>query len=239
MRRLLSIALLTTALLPGAAGAQALTCEVPTTIPRPKPDLPTASQPARRLPIGGYTLAITWSPEFCRTRRDDPAARLQCGTTNRFGFALHGLWPDGVGKDWPQYCRATAILPRQVIRQHLCATPSPQLLQHEWAKHGTCMTGYTPQRYFAQSTGRFARLRFPDMAALSRGPVTAGQLAEAVAAANQGIRAEMMRITTTRQGWLDEIWLCTDMSFRYVGCPGHQGGVAPSTPIQIWRGGRG
>ncbi|MEH3047980.1 ribonuclease T2 [Sphingomonas adhaesiva] len=221
--------------LPGTAVAQALSCTVPGRVPLPRPDLPNERQPARRLPIGSYTLAISWSPEYCRTRGRQPVAQFQCGSGNRFGFVLHGLWPDGYGKEWPQYCRATPILPRQVIRRNMCATPSPQLLQHEWAKHGTCMAGYTPQRYFAQSTGMFARLRYPDMEALSRMPTTAGRLAEAIARANPGLGADMMRITTTRQGWLDEVWLCLDKRFRYARCPGHQGGVAPSTTVRIWR----
>lgn len=230
---LLGVAL---ALLPGVAVAQALSCTVPSQVPQPRADLPSADEPARRLPIASYTLAISWSPEFCRTRSDTPNAQIQCGGTNRFGFVLHGLWPDGYGKQWPQYCRAAPILPRRVIRQNLCSTPSAQLLQHEWAKHGTCMAGYTPQRYFAQSTGLFARLRFPDMGALSRAPLTAGRLAQAIARENRGLGADMMRITTTRQGWLDEVWLCLDKRFRYARCPAHQGGVSPATTLRIWRG---
>lgn len=225
-------------LVPGMAAAQALSCAIPGQVPVPRADRPDASQPARRVPIGSYTLAISWSPEYCRTRGRQPSARFQCGGGNRFGFVLHGLWPDGKGKEWPQYCRATPILPRQVIRKNLCFTPSPQLLQHEWAKHGTCMAGYTPQRYFAQSTGLFERLRYPDMEALARTPVTAGRLAQAIARENPGLRADMMRITTTRQGWLDEVWLCLDTRFRYRACPAHQGGVVSSTTVRIWRGRR-
>ncbi|PCG15519.1 MULTISPECIES: ribonuclease T2 family protein [Sphingomonas] len=225
-------------MLPGVAGAQVLSCAIPGAIPRPHPDLPSESQPARRLPIGSYTLAITWNPEFCRNRGDDAANRFQCGGTNRFGFTLHGLWPDGIGKDWPQYCRATPILSRQVIRRHLCSTPSAQLMQHEWAKHGTCMAGYTPDRYFARSTTMYGRLRFPDMDALSRQTLTAGTLADAIARANPGMAPDMMRITATRQGWLDEVWLCTDRRFRYTRCPAHQGGLSPDAAVKIWRGRR-
>jgi ribonuclease T2 len=238
MKRVLAIMGAAAALLPGAAAAQAASCAIPDELPQPRADLPSASQPARRLPIGSYTLAISWSPEYCRTHARDAAARFQCDGTNRFGFVLHGLWPDGKGREWPQYCRATALLPRAVIRQNLCATPSVQLLQHEWAKHGTCMPGETPQGYFARSTTMFRRLRFPDMDALSRRPLTAGALAQAIARANPGMRADMMRVTATRQGWLDEVWLCTDTRFTYRRCPAHQGGVAPGTRLKIWRGRR-
>jgi ribonuclease T2 len=218
---------------PGVASAQAQSCAIPADLARPRPDLPSASQPARRLPIGSYTLAISWSPEYCRSSGDRPTAQFQCGGSNRFGFVLHGLWPDGVGKDWPQYCRATPLLSRQVIRRHVCATPSPQLMQHEWSKHGTCMAGYTPERYFTKSNAMFHALRFPDMARLAQAPLTAGRLAQAIAAANPGLRADMMRVTGTRDGALDEVWLCTDKRFRYARCPGHLGGLDPAARITI------
>ena len=224
--------------LPVSAGAQALSCAIPSGRLPVRQDLPDADQPKRVLPIGSYTLAISWAPQYCRTRGDSPSARFQCGDGNRFGFVLHGLWPDGVGKDWPQYCRATSLVPQPVIRRTMCATPSPQLIQHEWAKHGTCMAGYTPQRYFAQSTAMYRKLRYPDMDSLSRTPLTAGRLAEAFARANPGMRADMMRITASRDGWLDEIWLCQDRRFRYARCPAHQGGLAPNASVKVWRGGR-
>lgn len=225
-------------LLPAAVQAQTLQCSVPAQIERPRPDLPTPSQPRRVLPIGSYTLAITWSPEYCRTRSDDPRNAFQCGGGNRFGFTLHGLWPDGEGKDWPQYCTSTPILPQAVIAKNLCVTPSAQLLQHEYAKHGTCM-GVPPAAYFDESRALFQKLRFPNMMALSRRPnLTAGQLAAAIARVNPGITPQSMRITTNKRGWLDEVWLCLDKRRRYATCPAHQGGVTPNTRIKIWRGGR-
>ncbi len=229
---------LATLLLPAAGQAQTLQCSVPSQIERPRPDLPSPSQPRRVLPIGSYTLAITWSPEFCRTRADDPRNAFQCGGSNRFGFTLHGLWPDGEGKDWPQYCTSTPILPPAVIARNLCVTPSAQLLQHEYAKHGTCM-GVSPAAYFDESRTLFRKLRFPDMMALSRRPsLTAGQLAAAIARVNPGITPQSMRITTNKRGWLDEVWLCLDQRRRYTACPAQQGGVTPGTRIKIWRGGR-
>ena len=238
-RKVSSIGLALVALtLPGAANAQALQCAIGNTPTRVRPDLASAREPTRNLPIGGYTLALSWSPQYCREHARDASARFQCGAGNRFGFTLHGLWPDGIGKEWPQYCRRTSLLPPKLIRGMLCATPSAQLLQHEWAKHGTCMPGPAAQ-YFARSRGLYAALRYPDMDALSRAPLTAGRLAAAVARVNPGVAATMMRITTNRQGWLDEIWLCLDTRFRYVRCAPHAGGVDPAAAVKIWRGAAG
>jgi ribonuclease T2 len=227
-----------TMVLPAMAHAQAYQCSTPAAVERVRPDLPSDSQPKRIVPIGSYTLAISWTPQYCRDNGDRAGAQFQCGTGNRFGFTLHGLWPDGVGKDWPQYCRAAEFVPPPVIRAHLCTTPSAQLLQHEWAKHGTCMPGYRPATYFNQSARLYGKLRYPDMDALSRAPLTAGRFAVAMAAANPGLKADMMRVTATKQGWLDEVWICLDRRFRYRRCPVHQGGLSPSAALQIWRGAR-
>lgn len=218
---------------PASALAQAASCSIPAQMPRPHPDLPGDDQPRRLLPIGGYTLALSWSPQYCSTARGQDS-RFQCGGGNgRFGFTLHGLWPDGVGKDWPQYCRSTDLLPRPVIRQNLCATPSAQLLQHEWAKHGTCMTT-KPELYFNLSRAFYESLRYPDMAALARRPdLTAGQFAQAFVRANRGLRADMIRVTTARGNWLSEVWLCMDKVMEFTRCPAHQGGARDSARLRI------
>lgn len=223
-------------LAPAVAAAQAYRCAIPGALPRPQFDGPDARQPKRVLPIGGYTLAVSWAPQYCNRNGSEVAARFQCGSGNRFGFTLHGLWPDGEGKDWPQYCTSAPLLSEDVLRRNLCATPSVQLLQHEYAKHGTCM-GVPPTQYFARATALYGRVRYPDMNGLSRRRgLTAGAVAAAVARANRGMAANMMRITANRAGWLEEIWICLDKRFAYARCPAHQGGLASSARVKIWRG---
>ena len=185
---------------------------------------------------------MSWSPQHCAGARNpkDARDRFQCsGESGRFGWVLHGLWPEGDGATPPQWCSARpAPLSAQTVRRTLCMTPSPNLLAHEWAKHGTCMPGETPASFFRRSTGMYARLRYPDMNALSRRPLTAGQVATALARANPGLRADMMRITANREGWLDEVWLCLDRKFAFATCPAHQGGLAADARLRIWRGPR-
>lgn len=230
MRRAVAVALLA---LPGVATAQASTCAVPAQIERPRPDTPDSRTPRRIVPTASYSLALSWSPQFCKERG---TASFQCSADTRFGFVLHGLWPDGAGRDWPQYCRPVELLPEATIRATLCATPSAQLQQHEWAKHGSCMNG-SADDYFRRSTGLFGRLRFPDMDALSRqGGLTVASLTSAIARANPRIARGMMRIVTNKGGWLDEVWLCLDLKFAYARCTRAQGGgAAPSTRLKIWR----
>jgi ribonuclease T2 len=222
--------------LPGVAQAQALACALPAELPRPRPDGPDERTPKRILPTASYTLALSWTPQYCRERGDRETAALQCRGGNRFGFVLHGLWPDGAGRDWPQYCRPVELLSEATIRRNLCVTPSVQLLQHEWAKHGSCMKT-DADGYFRQATALYGRVRYPDMGALSRRrTLTAGALAAAVARANPGLQPNMLRITTERGGWLDEMWICLDLNFRYARCKPSTSGVRPATRVRIWRG---
>lgn len=236
-RRLAMMAGMAALLMPAVAGAQALSCSVPSRIERPHPDEPGEREPRRLLPIGSYTLALTWAPEYCHGEHGRTAVQ-ECGGGNRFGFVLHGLWPDGVGREWPQYCRMTPLLPDAVIRANLCATPSAQLLQHEWAKHGTCMAGLDPAAYFRRSTGLYRHLRYPDMDSLSRTRgLTVGRFAQAFAAANPGLPASAVRVTVNRRGWLDELWLCLDRRFAWERCRANSGGAPADASLRIWRGG--
>jgi ribonuclease T2 len=223
-------------LMPTGVLAQPLTCAVPALIERPHPDTPDARQPRRVVPTASYTLALSWGPQYCRERGE---ASFQCATGNKFGFILHGLWPEGAGREWPQYCRPVELLTDATIRANLCATPSVQLLQHEWAKHGSCMAG-SADAYFARATGLYGRLRFPDMDALSRrSGLTVGALTAAMARINPAIAPAMIRVRVTRGGWLDEVWLCHGLDFRPARCTRTNDGTATTTArLRIWRGER-
>ncbi|HEU4652097.1 MAG TPA: ribonuclease T, partial [Croceibacterium sp.] len=84
------------ALLPATAHAQAYQCHMPQG-PVGVPAVPRDG-PVRQAPVTGYTLALTWSPEFCRTRAAAAVNDRQCsGRFGRFGFVVHGLWPEGRG----------------------------------------------------------------------------------------------------------------------------------------------
>lgn len=227
--------LLTAAIIatPACAKKEAPSCAVPGVLPRPMLEGPTSDQPRRLLPTGGYTLAISWSPQYCNDRMTSPADRLQCGgEMGQFGFTLHGLWPDGEGDKWPQYCKATRLVPDKVVRGALCSTPSVQLVQHEWEKHGTCMYR-DPAAYFAKSQPLYRALKYPDMAAMRGKTMTAQAFQEAFAAANPGMKADNMRLNVNKQGWMEEVWICLDKRFRQRSCPAHQGGAAPTALIRV------
>ena len=229
MRRLALAALV----LPGPALAQAYQCVPPQRVaplPPPRPD-----GPVRKVPVAGYTLAVSWSPEFCRQDRDP--ASIQCsGRNGRFGFVLHGLWPEAAFGPAPQWC---ALMPRpapETVRQNLCTTPVPGLIEHEWAKHGSCMAT-TPEAYWGVARHVFARFRWPDADRLSlERSLTVGRLREAVALANPGLPRAAIGVVTGRGGWLRELRICHNRQYRPVACRRDGYGPPDSAGLRIWRG---
>jgi ribonuclease T2 len=214
-------------------GAAAPACRVPAMQPTPVAERAPAGEERRVMPIGGYTLAMIWAPQQCR--RAVPGAKtLGCGPgTGGRRFLLHGLWPDGERGSWPQWCRTAGVLPAAVIRANWCATPSSQLQQHEWAKHGTCVPGATPAKYLGEARALFERVRTPDMVTLSRRDLTRDDLARAIARANPGLPMNAVKVRTDRDGWLEEVWLCLDRRRTFTRC-----GEADRAgdPVRIWRG---
>jgi ribonuclease T2 len=96
--------------------------------------------------------------------------------------------------------RAPAPLTAQTVRRNLCMTPSPALLAHEWAKHGTCAWP-DPDAYYASAQRLYGAVRIPDMAALSRrGGLNAGDLRRALAARSPGLFAQAIRVEAIGQG---------------------------------------
>lgn len=228
------------------AFAQAGQCSVPAQVD--VPTIPAPDAPANAVPVTGYSLALTWSPEFCRTRQSDSRHAMQCGRGNgsaggslggslgRFGFVVHGLWPESDGATPPQWCSARpAPLTAQTVRRNLCMTPSPNLLAHEWAKHGTCAWP-DPDAYYASAQRLYGAVRFPEMAALSRrGGLNAGDLRRALAARSPGLFPQAIRVEANRAGWLQEVRICYSRVLRPVRC--RDAGLPDRALLKIWRGG--
>lgn len=235
-----AIALLATSTPHEPALAQAWQCRAPANLPRPVPEYAKPDE-VRRTPVDGYILALSWSREHCRGRENNPDDVLQCGRAmGEFGFILHGLWPEAKGPNYPQWCRKADVLPRKVIAQNICMTPSVQLMQHEWAKHGTCMAR-KPETYFGAARLLFNALEFPDMDRLSRegekaGTLTAARLAEEFSLNNDGLKQAAIKVKTNRRGWLDEVHICLDKNFKPRACPAFVRGAPDNAPIKIWRG---
>ncbi|VWX53668.1 ribonuclease T [Novosphingobium sp. 9U] len=221
------------ALLPAPALAQAYQCTPPTRIDPVGSVAPDG--PPRRTAVAGYTLAASWSPDYCKTSGD--TGSMQCsGRNGRFGFVLHGLWPEARRGLSPQWCRTGPAPSPQELRGNLCMTPSARLLAHEWAKHGTCMAK-TPAQYFRVAAILWRSIRWPDADRLSRqDALTAGDLRAAFVRLNPAWKPEQVGVQLSRTGWLREVQLCYSRRFLPAKCDRRHTGASDAAPLKIWRG---
>ncbi len=216
-----------------ARQAQADQCTLPARLPDLPPVRPDG--PARKVPVAGYTLAISWSPEYCRNDHDP--ASMQCsGRNGRFGFILHGLWPEAAVGPPPQWCALTPRPSADVYTRTLCTTPVPGLIEHEWAKHGSCIAA-TPEAYWALARHIWNRFRWPDAYALSRRRgLVVGDLRQQIVAANAGLKPEYIGVLLSANGWLRELRICHDRAFHPAECDRAAYGPPDTAPLKIWRG---
>lgn len=234
--QLLPLPLLLLAACDGHAGrppavAAAESCVLPTTLPAPAMERVGPDEVVADRTILFHMLAVTWMPETCRSGGDGQGD-LACDGANRFGWTLHGLWPNADGKPYPRYCRPATRVAEATIRANLCRTPSVDLVQHEWAAHGTC--GWdAPEAYFARSAALYDALNKPDPTTLApggRGP-TAGQLRDAFVAANPGLPRDAVYIAVASGNRLREVRVCHDLAFKAAACP--VGGVGAPDPVVL------
>lgn len=210
----LAVAALAATMLGLAAGpVLAQSCKLPEAI-QPAAERPPPAGEVSRTATGYYMLALTWSPEWCRERADRPSEQLQC-RDNSFGFVLHGLWPSASRGEHPRFCAAAPPLDPATVRRSLCMTPSIDLLQHEWAAHGTCAWP-TSQAYFAQAAALWTSLKTPQLTAAT---MTGGQLRQAFATANPRLPRNAINLRVAPGNRLLEVGVCYDLKFRPIACP--------------------
>ncbi len=128
----------------------------------------------KNIPSEYYVLSYSWAPRHCSKvpgKRKMPGKKdyLQCGSSMRFGYILHGLWPQGaINKPgiYPRACEGDQPkISRKILEKYLCMTPSVWLLQHEYEYHGTCMHDEaleSPEIYFSIAMDLHSQLKLPE-----------------------------------------------------------------------------
>lgn len=166
-----------------------------------------------------YLLVLSWSPTHCssdagRGRDDD----LQCRSGRPYGFVLHGLWPQRE-RGYPEFCSASE---RDVTDHNMTAalklSPSRQLVQHEWEKHGTC-AGLSQNDYFAAAALAVDSVSVPKAYRSPAQPLvtTPNAVKRAFLDANPGISDDGLSATCTRNQ-LAEVWVCLDKDLQPRSC---------------------
>jgi ribonuclease T2 len=163
-----------------------------------------------------YLLSLSWSPAFCLS---DPGA-AECNGPRRFGFIVHGLWPQ-YDKGWPENCNVHRQVPDNVVSSISDIMPARGLVYHEWSAHGTC-SGLDPEDFFALLRRAYAGIAVP--ASLSRVAHEIEQSPSAIAAeflhANPKLSAQSIVVTCTRQDAprLREVHICLDRDLNPRAC---------------------
>ncbi|HTC37499.1 MAG TPA: ribonuclease T2 [Steroidobacteraceae bacterium] len=163
-----------------------------------------------------YLLSLSWSPAFCLT---DPGA-AECNGPRRFGFIVHGLWPQ-YEKGWPENCNVHQQVPDSVVTGISDIMPARGLVYHEWSAHGTC-SGLAPADFFALVRRAYAGIAVP--APLAGVTHEVEQPPSAIAAeflhANPRLSAQSIVVTCGRQDAprLREVHICLDRDLNPRAC---------------------
>ncbi len=163
-----------------------------------------------------YVLSLSWSPSFCDSA-GERAPRMQCGG-RPYSFVVHGLWPQ-YEKGFPEFCQVPAPrLSRAIVSSMLDLMPAPQLVYHEWDKHGTC-SGLSARAYF--ETMRKARVvvKIPEryLNVATTLTVTPREVEEQFINANPGLPADGIAVGCDQRR-LREIRICMTKDFGFRSC---------------------
>ena len=163
-----------------------------------------------------YLLSLSWSPAFCLS---DPGA-AECTGTRRFGFIVHGLWPQ-FEEGWPENCNVHEPVPDSVVAGISDIMPARGLVYHEWSAHGTC-SGLAPQDFFALVRSAYRAIAIPPAFSGTAQPVERAPAAVTAAFvhANPQLAAPSIVVVCGGQGVprLREVRICLDRSLKPRAC---------------------
>lgn len=181
-----------------------------------------ARTPSRTLPKSSgfdfYVLSLSWSPSYCASS-EGASNRQQCGTSRRYGFVVHGLWPQNEN-GYPQFCSSGEPdrVPDATGRAMFDIMPSMGLIGHQWRKHGSC-SGLTQKEYFALTRAAFETVNLPQT--ISKGSkdqtISADGLEKAFLSANPGMSQQGIALSCDG-GRFEEVRICLTQDLKFRSC---------------------
>lgn len=158
-----------------------------------------------------YVLALSWSPEYCKTHKQG----MQCNRQPQqaYRFVLHGLWPS-LDKTCTQ-----EKLSETVIDATLPFIPSKKLIKHEWKKHGRC-SGYNPKQFFDLSIQAYEKIKIPNFFNHVEVNTTkkVNDIKESFIKENPKLKYDAIRVVNIKKEF-SELRVCLDKSFQAINCP--------------------
>jgi ribonuclease T2 len=197
----------------------------------------SAPQPETLFAFDYYTLVLSWSPTHCSTT-DRGTDDGQCARNDgaRFGFVLHGLWPQ-YERGYPENCRTRwkPFVPDQTINSVAEIMPSRGLVIHEYRQHGGC-SGLRPEPYFALARLLFNRVNIPTR---YRNPLELQlrpprEVLGEFLRANPGLRPDQIVVTCDGQS-LRDVRICLTKEGRPRACGEneHKDGLCRTEEMRI------
>ena len=176
-----------------------------------------------------YVLALSWSPVYCQRHPEDSQ---QCGS-RRYGFVLHGLWPQHAAGGYPATCPTHARLTPEARALGATIFPSEKLLVHQWRKHGTC-SGLEPTQYFRAADAARHAIRLPPQ--LEPGSrtwqATAEEVSRAIRDHNPSLTGRSIAVVCSGPE-LAEVRVCMSKDLRPMPCGARVRDVCRKGPIRI------
>jgi len=154
-----------------------------------------------------WVLALSWSPNWCALEGDARDSE-QCDA--RFGWVVHGLWPQ-YEEGWPSYCPTNARYPSRsqtAAQADLFGTGSSAWYQ--WKKHGVC-SGLSAEDYYRLARVAYDKVVRPEVfRRLDRElRLPASVIEAAFLEANPALSADMITVTCDA-GYIQEARICFD-----------------------------
>lgn len=189
---------------------------------------PSSTEPGD---FDAYMLALSWSPQHCRTHAKEAGSR-QCDTAN--GFIVHGLWPQADYGANPSTCRHSGGPSNEVVKGMLDLMPSAGLIRHEWQAHGSC-SGESPTHYFRAVRTAYERLTIPPAYRTLRATsvTTLGEIERAFIDANPTLAADRLSIVCDGKA-LREVRICLDKELQPRRCRDGGRDRCPNRGITIY-----
>ena len=165
-----------------------------------------------------YVLALSWSPTWCALTGDERGSP-QCREDAKFGWILHGLWPQ-YENGWPSYCPTSERNPsrRETAAQaDLFGTGGNAW--HQWNKHGRC-SGLSPDDYYRLAAEAYGTIARPEVFRRIERAVRlpASVVEEAFLEENEALQGDEITITC-KSGRIQEARICLtrDLELRTCG----------------------
>jgi ribonuclease T2 len=208
-----------------AAGWVVFDVKSPETFPQPTsaPVTVPVSTQTPQPPVGSgfdfYVLSLSWSPAFCASEAGQNS-RQQCGSNRKYGFIVHGLWPQN-DSGYPEFCGKDKQdrVPEALGRAMFDIMPSMGLIGHQWRKHGTC-SGLSQKDYLDTIRAAYQRVNLPkDIASGSSSKTLSADAVEtAFVADNPGMTKQGLAVSCEGSK-LEEVRICMTKDLGFRSCP--------------------